>query len=141
MSEKRREYRKTEAQRQRSYDIILEHQIGRPSDRARKHRKKTSLVIMSFVMTAFVLSFLIIAGPDLVEASDGKETVKEFICVKIKEGDCLWSIAREHMSDDFSSEKVLMHEIAEINGLDRDTILKPGNQIMVPCYRTVSTIE
>ncbi len=136
MREKRRAYRNADCRR--SYDVILKKQIGRTSNRTRKHVQKVGLAIMSFSMLAIILSFLVMIRPGSVEASDRTEIVKDYVYVEIEEGDSLWSVAQKYMSEQFSSMDGLMDEIKEINGFRKDTVLKPGNQIMVPCYKVIS---
>lgn len=127
-------------ERRRSYDDILERQIGRISKRSRSRMQRMGILAMSLAMIAAVSFFSVLLASNPVEASDGKKTVKSYICVEVQEGDCLWSIAQEHMTEEFSSAEALLIEIEEVNGLHKDTVLKPGNKIMVPCYEVVSEL-
>ncbi len=137
MKQKRRKRPYTESRR--SYDFILERQIGRTSERTRKHVQRMCLMVTGLIMFVVVLSFLIISRPGSAEAFDGKELVKDYVCVEIREGDSLWSVAQEYMSKQLPSMNIdmLVNEIEKINGLNQETVLKPGNQIMVPYYKTI----
>ena len=53
--------------------------------------------------------------------------------VQIEEGDSLWSIAKDHYSDEFSSLNSFISEIKRMNGLTSDT-LYAGSYILVPQY-------
>lgn len=139
-----RNYRNTERRIQstyRSYDYILERQIKRPSKSTAAEIRSTQRIgifLTGLVVTILVIFLAMFFGKEPVEASDGIEVVKDYICVEVEEGDCLWSIAEEYMTEDFSSLDVFVAEMEEINGMNKDTTLKPGNKLMIPCYKTVS---
>ena len=137
-------YRNTEYRKQstyHSYDYILERQIGRPS----KHTavrignvQKLGIFLTGLVMMLLVLSITVFINKEPVEASDGVEYVKNYICIEVEEGDSLWSLAAKYKTEDFSSLESFVAEMEEINGMNKDTVLKPGNKLMIPCYREIS---
>lgn len=139
-----RNYERTEKRIQntyRSYDYILEKRIGRPSKNTAaelRFAKHIGVFLTGLMVTLLVLSFTVFFGKEPVEASDGVELVKDYICIEIEEGDCLWSIAKEYKTEEFSSVEEVVKEMEEVNGMNKDTLLQPGNKIMVPCYKTVS---
>lgn len=122
----------------RSYDDILERQIGRISKRSGSRIQRIGILVMSLAMIAAVSLFSVLFASNPVEASDGKKTIKSYICVEIQDGDSLWSIAQEYMTEEFASVDALLMQIEEANGLHKDTVLKPGNKIMVPRYEVIS---
>ena len=136
-----RNYRNTDYRKQRtyhSYDYILERQIGRPSKHTAiriRNAQKLGIFLTGLVMTLLVLSLTVFFIKEPVEASDGIEHVKDYICIEVEEGDSLWSLAEEYKTEEFTSLESFVAEMEEINGMNKDTVLKPGNKLMVPCYK------
>ena len=125
----------------RSYDYILERHIGRPSKQtaARVSRaQRLGIFLTGLLVTLFVLSLTVFFNREPVEASDGIEYRKDYICVEVEEGDSLWSLASGYRTDGIDSLEDFMAEMEAVNGIKRDTLLKPGNKLMVPCYKSVS---
>lgn len=139
-----RNYRIAENRKQsafHSYDYILERSIGRPSKRTASRiraAQKLGIFLTGLAVTFLVLSLTVFLNKEPVEASDGIEYVKDYICIEVKEGDSLWSLAKEYKTEEFISIESLVAEMEEVNGIKKDTLLKPGNKLMVPCYKTVS---
>ncbi len=139
-----RDYRIAEKGKQntfRSYDHILERNIGRPSKRTLSRiraAKRLGIFLTGFAVTLFVLFLTICLNKEPVEASDGIEYVKDYICIEVKDGDSLWSLAKEYKTEGFTSLERLVAEMEEVNGIQKDTLLKPGNKLMVPCYKTIA---
>ena len=134
-------YRNTEYRKQsayRSYDYILERRIGRPSKHTEvkiRNAQKLGIFLTGLVMTLLVLSLTVFFIKEPVEASDGVEHVKDYICIEVEEGDSLWSLAAKYKTEEFTSLESFVKEMEEINGMKKDTVLKPGNKLMVPCYK------
>ena len=64
--------------------------------------KRTFLAVFAAVIVAGLSVF---AGTGFVDAHDTKEVVmcKYYKSIEIEEGDSLWSIAKDNMSEDYSS--------------------------------------
>lgn len=125
----------------RSYDYILERHIGRPSKHtaARIRRaQKIGILLTGLVVTIFVLSLAVFFNREPVEASDGIEYRKDYVCIEIEEGDSLWSLAAEYRTEEIHSLEDFVAELEDVNGIEKNTVLKPGNKLMVPCYKTIS---
>ncbi len=124
----------------RSYDYILEKHIGRPSRNTTvkiRTVQRVGIFLTGLFLTLFVLAFAAFVGKEPVEASDGLEVRKDYICVEVEEGDCLWDIAEKYGAGACSLEDFVA-ETEEINGIRKDTVLQPGNKLMIPCYKMVS---
>lgn len=96
------------------------------------------------VITILLLSFLILGilgnltTRAFASASvDNKEKV--LVCVEIKKGDTLWSIAKQYYTDEFQGIGAYIKEIKKSNGLMNDTI-HTGQYLIVPFYRTPESL-
>lgn len=71
------------------------------------------------------------------DRQNGRQTedaYKYFTSVQVKDGDTLSSIARSHMSDEYSSVGDYIAEVASINHLDEDCHIVKGSHIIIPYY-------
>lgn len=123
----------------RSYDEILYRRIGRVSVNTKKAHRKNQIAgffLTGFVMIVLVLAFsFFILSP--VEASEKNRKVKDYICVEVEEGDSLWSIAKQYGVSGKKEINAFIKEVKEINSMQEDTVIKPGNYLMIPCYKIV----
>jgi LysM repeat protein len=76
-----------------------------------------------------VLFFL----PEKTASADNSIGTYTISSIQIEEGDTLWSIAKEHYSEEFSSLTSFISEIKRMNGLTSDTVYA-GSYILVPQY-------
>lgn len=92
--------------------------------------KVTCILVIMAALFLLVLFFL----PERTASADntivGTYTITS---VQIEEGDSLWSIAKEHYSDEFYSLTAFISEIKRMNGLTSDTVYA-GSYILVPQY-------
>lgn len=105
----------------------------RTSKRRRQvYLKKVFLVVFAAVLVAGLSLF---PGSVLVDAHDTNETVmyKYYKSIEIQEGDSLWSIAEDHMSEEYSSIHEYIDEVVEINNLN-STQIHEGQYLIVGYY-------
>ncbi len=105
----------------------------------RKHHTQVPYIFLGKVTCIFVIMvalFLIVLFflPKRTAAA-GNTTVGTYTItsVQIEEGDSLWSIAKEHYSEEFYSLTNFIAEIKRMNGLSSDTVYA-GSYILVPQY-------
>ena len=87
-----------------------------------------SLCVLLTVGVCFFSSF-----KDTGKVSASTSNQKYFICIDIKEGDSLWSIADLYISEEYSSVEEYVKEVKELNGLTSDKIFC-GATLVVPYY-------
>lgn len=94
------------------------------------HKHYKSVIIgLSLLLIA---SIIILGGnSDKVDASTHNQ--KYFMCVEIEEGDTLWSIANQYISEEYESVNDYIDEIKSINNLTSDKIYKSAT-LIVPYY-------
>jgi len=95
------------------------------------NRKRIWIIGIAVLLVAIILSVSFAAKT--VTAQGDKERVKLVASVEIQKGDTLWSIASEHISDEYSDMNDYIDEIKECNGMTSDQI-HSGNYIIVPYY-------
>lgn len=92
--------------------------------------KVTCILVIMAALFLIVLFFLPERTASADNTSVGTYTITS---VQIEEGDTLWSIAKEHYSEEFSSLTSFISEIKRMNGLTSDTVYA-GSYILIPQY-------
>ena len=92
--------------------------------------KVTCILVIMAALFLIVLFFL----PERTASADNTAAgTYTIISVQIEEGDSLWSIAKEHYSEEFTSLNSYIAELKRMNGLTSDTVYA-GSYILVPQY-------
>lgn len=105
----------------------------------RNKRRKTCRAIESAVLLSIFLFCVAFAGLKAGAIStnaqntnpDGSE--KQYKCVMVEQGDCLWDIAERYMGRGYSDKRVYIEEVKQINNLTSDE-LHFGSYLCVPYY-------
>lgn len=66
------------------------------------------------------------------QASDDTN-YKYYTSVEVKNGDTLWDIASEHITEEYKSLQEYVIEVKALNGLQSDSI-KSGQSLVIPYY-------
>ena len=102
----------------------------------RKQVAKQRLALLVFSVCVIILGS-VVCGSIFSSAKAPQSDVpqyKYYKSVVIKEGDSLWSIAKEYNPDQFSMQEYI-DEIKEVNALDSETI-HAGQHLLVAYYDT-----
>ena len=98
------------------------------------------LILLTLVF-ALVLMAGILKGTRLIyafaytERTPVEENVKCYRSVMIYLGDTVYSVAEENIGDGYDSVAAYAKEVARINHIDTDTVLIPGNYLVVPYFK------
>lgn len=94
-------------------------------------------IVLTIVTTCIIIcgvllgSSMISAGRS--KASEQPENFKYYTSIQIENGDTLWSIANEYISDEYESIQEYIDEVKCINQLGPDDI-HAGQYLTVPYY-------
>lgn len=89
-------------------------------------------VLLVFMVVCSVLFFT----KTVTAQRDGNRT-KLATSIEVKQGDTLWSIASNYITDEYDDMNEYIEEIKVSNGMATDTI-HAGNYIIVPYYADAS---
>ena len=95
--------------------------------------KRSFLAFLAAIIVAGVSTF---AGTGLVDAHDTSDDIvmcKYYKSIDIADGDTLWSIAKENMTEDYTSIYEYIEEVMEINNLESEQI-QAGQYLTVAYY-------
>lgn len=92
------------------------------------------MIIAALMAAICILTGLCSLSGTKSEASD-EMSYKYYTSVEIKNGDTLWDIASEYMTDEYGSLQEYVAEVKELNNLPSDNI-RSGQSIVIPYYAT-----
>lgn len=101
--------------------------------RRRRRRQENNI---KFIVGIIVIAILLIFLLNVVLASNNVQgdvdiSGKGYISITVHAKDTLWSIAEEHMNDDFYTFETFIAEVSDMNNIDNAEIFA-GEQILVP---------
>ena len=105
--------------------------------KASKRRRQVDLkrLFLAVFAAVIVAGLSVFAGSELVDAHDTKDVVicKYYKSIEIEEGDSLWSIAKEYMTEDYNSIYEYINEVMEMNNLESEQI-QEGQYLTIVYY-------
>lgn len=93
-----------------------------------QHLMIAAILIVTICILIVLGSFL---GSSSKASSD--KNYKYYTRVEIKNGDTLWDIASEHITEEYSSLQEYVAEVKALNGLQGDSI-RAGQSLIIPYY-------
>ena len=98
-------------------------------------RSKNYQIHISIAIAAVVIVFIGCLGffNSSVTAADSSRT-KYYTSIQIQEGDTLWSIAENYMTEEYDSIQDYIDEVSMINSLNSKTI-HTGQYLNIPYYK------
>lgn len=94
--------------------------------------KKIVLILTITIISLVTLLILTLPKRIVVNAIDSNRT-KTITSILIKEGDSLWSIAGQYMSEEYSDRHEYIEEIKKCNGITSD-VIHEDQYLIVPHY-------
>ncbi len=96
------------------------------------------------VIVVAVVMFAVFAtcktGGDATETTAGTAAKKYYTTITVEEGDSLWSIAQEYMTEEYHTTEEYIEEVMFTNNLKSDVIVT-GTHLLVPFYEVVGYDE
>lgn len=93
-------------------------------------RQRIACVVITVFMIVFS-SIFILSDAKTVKASN--QNKKYFTSIQVEDGDTLWSIAEEYMTDEYASTASYIAEVKKMNNISSDQITS-GCYLLVPYY-------
>lgn len=89
------------------------------------------LILAGFIM---ILAIIIGSSISLAKPSKSEEvTYKYYTTIRVEQGDTLWSIAAEHMTDEYDEIWEYIAEVRKLNHLNSNRIYD-GKYLTIPYY-------
>ena len=101
-------------------------------DRREAHLKSIILILTLITITCIVFLMLSVRSAEAEKREDA-ERYKYYTSIVVDPGESLWSIAEEHMTEEYANVYDYVSEIAEINHL-KSEYLEAGRELCIPYY-------
>lgn len=101
------------------------------------HNKQTTqqkyiVSLFCFAIAVVMLSIIFLRTTN-AQAAPAEVTAKYYTSIQIETGDTLWSIASNHITDEYQDMNEFIQEVCSINHISRDEI-HAGQYIIIPYY-------
>lgn len=101
----------------------------------RENHKGIGFIIIAAIFVLFVWYFSGFRSIGEVEAKDYTSfSQKYYTSVEIEEGDTLWEIAEEYMTEEYKDRDTYIEEVCKMNHITGH-VIRTGTTILVPYYR------
>lgn len=108
----------------------------------KKNKKEQNKIKLSgvFYISALFIGILVVfflcGTLSQASGSDAEYNYKYYTNITIESGDTLWSIASEHMCNEYDSVEAFISEIKTINNITDDSLILAGGNLIIPYYTT-----
>ena len=101
-----------------------------------RNRRRIQLIILMICFLICLGTAVKISATKIGAESDiSKITYKYYKSYYVESGDTLWSIAQEHITEEYPDTDAYITEVKKINGLFGND-LRQGSHICIPYYST-----
>lgn len=94
--------------------------------------RKIPLIVAIIVAAILYVS---VSHIGTAEADATNASTKYYTCIEVESGDSLWSIAEEHITEEYSSVQEYVDEVVQINNLTNESSITAGTNLLIPYYR------
>lgn len=95
--------------------------------------KKRRLVLFIILLGALAIALHAFSMKNSTIQAQGTRQ-KQFTSIKVKQGESLWTIAKEHMGEEYDSVNDYIDEVCETNHI-YDGKITDGMYIVIPYYK------
>lgn len=100
--------------------------------------RRTAVLNRQFVFGVFVISLIIIGslifGASKTQAAPAEPSYKYYTSIRIEQGETLWNIANEYMTEEYASTDEYISELCDLNRISPDHPIHAGQYLTVPYY-------
>lgn len=109
--------------------------IVRRSNVKNKNHRSLALAVIAIALVLFIWYLAGFRSISEVEAKDYAPLhQKYYTSVEVEEGDTLWGIAEDYMTEEYKDKDIFIDEVCEMNHITGN-VIRTGTTIMVPYYR------
>lgn len=96
--------------------------------------KSKKRMVGIIIVAAFIFSMGgFLSNKPMIEAQGTKE--KQFTSIRVKKGDTLWTIAKQHMGNEYKSVDDYIEEVCQINHI-YDGEITENMYLVIPYYKS-----
>ena len=99
-------------------------------------RQKIALVSVAFVALAIVICTFL-SGAIRTQAAPSEISCKYYTSIEVQSGDTLWSIASDHITEEYCDMNAYIDEVCSINKISQNEI-HAGQYLTIPYYSSIA---
>ena len=109
---------------------------GDVSRRIVVRRQKIALVSVAFIALAIIICTFL-SGAVRTQAAPSEISCKYYTSIEVQSGDTLWSIASDHITEEYRDMNAYIDEVCSINKISQNEI-HAGQYLTIPYYSSIA---
>lgn len=94
---------------------------------------KKITIIVAIIVT--VVLYVAVSHPGESKADAKTASTKYYTSIQVQQGDNLWNIAEEYMTEEYSSVQDYIDEVVYTNNLKHESDIEAGTYLLIPYYK------
>ena len=99
-------------------------------------RQKIALVSVAFIALAIIICTFL-SGAVRTQAAPSEISCKYYTSIEVQSGDTLWSIASDHITEEYRDMNAYIDEVCSINKISQNEI-HAGQYLTIPYYSSIA---
>lgn len=99
-------------------------------------KQKIALVSIAFIALAIIICTFL-SGAIRTQAAPSEISYKYYTSIEVQSGDTLWSIASDHITEEYRDMNAYIDEVCSINKISQDEI-HAGQYLTIPYYSSIA---
>lgn len=99
-------------------------------------KQKIALVSIAFIALAIIICTFLF-GTIRTQAAPSEISCKYYTSIEVQSGDTLWSIASDHITEEYRDMNAYIDEVCSINKISQDEI-HAGQYLTIPYYSSIA---
>ena len=99
-------------------------------------RQKIALVSVAFIALATIIC-IFLSGAVRTQAAPSEISCKYYTSIEVQSGDTLWSIASDHITEEYRDMNAYIDEVCSINKISQNEI-HAGQYLTIPYYSSIA---
>lgn len=99
-------------------------------------KQKIALVSIAFIALAIIICTFL-SGAIRTQAAPSEISCKYYTSIEVQSGDTLWSIASDHITEEYHDMNAYIDEVCSINKISQDEI-HAGQYLTIPYYSSIA---
>ena len=99
-------------------------------------KQKIALVSIAFIALAIIICTFL-SGAIRTQAAPSEISCKYYTSIEVQSGDTLWSIASDHITEEYCDMNAYIDEVCSINKISQNEI-HAGQYLTIPYYSSIA---
>jgi LysM repeat protein len=101
---------------------------------ALKNTKKIQIIVFTVLLLTVGIIIISKIATNKAMAEESAPSYKYYTSITIQEGDSLWSIAGDYITDQYKDRNAYMKEVMDLNHISNPSQVHAGEHLTIPYY-------